>query len=435
MICRECGEMVSAKDGYIIDGEFYCNECATECSCCGEAILKDDSHTTADGDVICERCMEDEYYTCYECGEIYHQDDLTWIENKEVYVCEECRDNYYEQCECCHRYYSTDDCYETYDHNWVCTDCYDNHYRTCQDCGYVMHDDDSYYNERDEEDYCPNCESRHRYSDAIYSYHDYSYYERLSVDDEFEPDEYFGFELEVSGDPDYAEEFIDRTSDVVLMSDCSIEDDGFEIITEPMTRRYFKEVFKPQFEESLKYLDKVGFTGHNKGGMHIHISADALSKSQLAQMSEILYGDENDRNIWLCLSQRHEDKMDEWSSMKNKDYSFEEIKNHTETNMPYISNDRRTALNRDTRTKTYEIRIFNSNTRIERVMKNMECVFALIDYTKEYQDSVYRCDTQGFLRYVKSHRFEYPNLYAFMLERRVEEHYGIKFTEEELEAA
>ena len=36
--------------------------------------------------------------------------------------------------------------------------------------------------------------------------------------------EYFGFELEVSGDRGYADEFSDMTSDVVLMNDGLIED-------------------------------------------------------------------------------------------------------------------------------------------------------------------------------------------------------------------
>ena len=108
--------------------------------------------------------------------------------------------------------------------------------------------------------------------------------------------------------------------------------------------------------------------------------------------------------------------------------------------MPYIlvdeSSDRYTALNRDRRTKTYEFRIFNSNLRIERVMKNLECVFALLDYTKLYKDEAHAvCDTYGFIRYVLEHEEDYPNLYDYFEERKIKDHFGIRYTEEELEAA
>ncbi len=432
MICRDCGKMVLPKEGHIIDGEFYCEDCTVKCIECGEYILKDDAIEIYNGDYICESCRDDYYYTCEDCGEIHHQDDMTWIEDKQMYVCDSCLDGNYYQCEYCEHWYSSDNVNETYEGKWVCDDCFERHYYTCGDCGYAVFQDEAYYNENDECDYCPNCEGKH--PESIYKYHDFEDFECQSTSNEDDTEEYFGFELEVSGDRGYADEFSDMTSDVVLMNDGSIDGGGFEIVTQPMTRRYFREEFRPQFEKSLQFLNNMGFKGHNKGGMHIHISADIFSKRQLAQLAEILYGNEDDRNIWLCLSQRHKNEMDSWSSMTNKDYTFDEIVN-SEYEMPYISTKRYTALNRDTRTHTYEIRIFNSNTRIERVMKNMECVFALVDYTKQEANSPYKCDTQGFLRYVKEHRLEYPNLYAFMLERKIEEHYGIEFSEEELEAA
>lgn len=432
MICRDCGKMVLPKEGHIIDGEFYCEDCTVKCIECGEYILKDDAIEIYNGDYICESCRDDYYYTCEDCGEIHHQDDMTWIEDKQIYVCDSCLDGNYYRCEYCERYYSKDSVRETYDNNWVCDDCYENHYYTCEDCGYAVFQEDAYYDEDDECDYCPNC--YHNHPESIYSYHNFYDFECQSTCNEEDTNEYFGFELEVSGDRCYADEFADMTSDVVLMNDGSIIDGGFEIVTQPMTRKYFREEFRPEFEKSLKFLKERGFEGHNKGGMHIHISAEVLSKRQLAQMAEVLYGDEDDRNIWLCLSQRHQDKMERWSSMTNKDYSFEEIVN-SEDEMPHISDARYTALNRDTRTHTYEIRIFNSNIRIERVMKNMECVFALIDYTKQEERSVYKANTRGFLNFVKEHRLEYPNFYAFLLERKVEEHFGIKYTDAELEAA
>lgn len=431
MICNECGRMVLPEEGHIIDGEFYCDDCTVQCTDCGEYILKDDAIETHDGDLICETCRDNDYYVCDDCGEIFSSDDLTPIEDTGYYVCYDCLSDYY-RCECCGKYYSSRRVRETYDEHWVCDDCSSDSYYTCSGCGYLVHQDDATYNESEDADYCPHCADRH--PDSIYDYHDYDDFEYQATSDEEDTKEYFGFELEVSGDRSYADEFYALTPDIVLMNDGSIEGGGFEIVSQPMTRQYFKEKFVPKFEKSLKFLNEKGFRGHNKGGMHIHISADVLSKRQLAQMAEILYGDDNDRDIWLCLTQRHENEIEHWGSMKNRAFSFDEIVN-SDSPMPPIAYGRYTALNYDTRTDTYELRIFNSNIRLERFLKNMECAFALVDYTKKEEKNPYKCDTQGFLQFIKDHRFDYPNLYAYMLERRVEEHYGIKFTEEELEAA
>lgn len=422
--------MVLPEFGHIIDEEFYCDECTVKCSDCGEYILKEDAIETGYGNLICEYCRDEDYYACEDCGEIYRRNDMTWIENMDTFVCDDCLDSYY-KCECCEKWFSSRGVRETYDGNWVCDDCSCDYY-TCADCGYLVHSDEAIYDENNDCDYCPNCEDKH--PESIYNYHSFEDFECQTTSNEEDTKEYFGFELEVSGDRSYANEFAKMTPDVVLMNDSSICGGGFEIVSQPMTRGYFKEKFVPKFEKSLKFLNEKGFRGHNKGGMHIHISADALSKRQLAQMAEVLYGDENDRDIWLCLTQRHEREIDSWGSMKNRDLSFDEIAN-SESIMPRIAHDRYTALNCDTRTETYELRIFNSNIRIERFLKNMECAFALVDYSKQEEKNPYKCDTQGFLQFVKDHRLDYPNLYAYMLERRVEEHYGIKFTEEELEAA
>lgn len=435
MICKNCGKMVLPKDGHILDYEFFCSDCAIECHDCGEIILKDSAYKTADEYYICDSCLDDDYRYCDDCGEIFKYDEVTWIENDEKYICDSCLDEgEYYSCECCEKYFSKDGLERTYDNNWVCDDCRCNDYYYCNDCGRATHRDDCHYIEYRDADYCPNCYENHGCEDYIYSYHDFDCFSKRKTADEPLTNEYFGFELEVSGNRDYAEEFLDQVSDVVLMNDSSIENGGFEIVTQPMTRRYFKERFKPMFEKGLKFLDQNGFYGHGMGGMHVHVSADVFSKRQIAQMAEILYGNEDDRNIWFCISQRKEKNMEEWSCMTDRNRSFDEIVNY-EYGMPKVADDRHTALNFDSRTFTYEIRIFNSNTRIERVVKNMECVFALVDYTRQEVDNPYKCNTRGFINFVFDNRLEYPYLYAFLLERRVEEHFGIKYTEKELEAA
>lgn len=428
MICRDCGKMVLPKEGHIIDGEFYCNDCIVKCIECGEYILKDDAIKTHDGEFICESCKEDNYYTCEDCGELYHQNDLTWIEDKQMYVCETCLDGNYYKCECCNKYFSSNGCYETYDHNWVCSDCYDNSYRTCEDCGLAVHDDDYYYNESDGCSYCPDCEGNHQSS--IYGYHDYECFCKKQVYCETGTKEFFGLEIEVSGDSDYADEFLDIVPDVVLMSDSSINGGGFEIVTEPMTRGYIAEKFLPNIEKGMKFLNDNGFRGHNKGGIHIHVSQEVFSKKMLCALRNILYsGLETNMEVWKAITQRHQSEIDSWCKYTNARSItdiFEDSRQY-----PYISNDGRyTALNYDSRTGTYEFRIFNSNTRIERIKKNIQTVYSLVDYAKHKEETYHSASTGDYLEFVKENKALYPDLFSFMYEMGIVQ----RFEEERIAA-
>lgn len=413
MICKECGKMVLPENGHIIDGEFYCDECTVVCDECGDYILKDNAIETHEGKLICESCKDDCYFTCEDCGEIYHCDDSYWVDDKEKTVCNNCIDNYYE-CENCHKYFSEYDVYHTYDDNWVCTSCYDYHYRTCEDCGRVMHDDDSYYNDRDGYCYCPNCEDRHKCNDSIYKYHEFDDFCKKQALGEIGSKEFFGFEIEVSGDEDYADKFLDIVPDVVLMYDGSV-DEGFEIVSQPMTRKYIDEKFLPNLEKGMKFLNNAGFRGHNQGGIHIHVSQEIFSKQMLCVLRNVLYSCyDEDLEVWKAITQRHQSEITQWcrySDARSNSSILEDSNSY-----PKISDDRYTALNYDSRTGTYEFRIFNSNTRIERIKKNIQTVYSLIDYAKLQEPYYAVASTGGYIDFVRNNKEKYPELHQFMFD-------------------
>ena len=86
-----------------------------------------------------------------------------------------------------------------------------------------------------------------------------------------------------------------------------------------------------------------------------------------------------------------------------------------ERDYPYIVNNcRYTALHYDNRTKTYEFRIFNSNTRIERIKKNIQTVYSLVDYSKFREGTYNSANTGDYLEFVKHNGLFYPDLYAFI---------------------
>lgn len=424
MICRECEKMVLPKEGHIIDGEFYCNDCTVECEDCGDILLKYEAIQIANGNFICESCLDDNYYSCDDCGEIHDRDEMTWIKDKEKYVCKRCLDNYYE-CECCNNYFSSSGCYETYDSNWVCNDCYDDSYRTCEDCGRAVHDDDYYYNEIDGCNYCPNCEGDHQSS--IYNYHDYDYFSKKQIYGETGTNEFFGLEIEVSGEQDYADDFLNLVPDVVLMNDSSI-DEGFEIVTEPMTRGYISEKFLQNIEKGMNFLDEKGFKGHNEGGIHIHVSQEVFSKKMLCALRNVLYSElETNMDVWKIISQRHQSEIDKWCRYRNA-RSIDDILEDSSEYPCIVNEDRYTALNYDDRTRTYEFRIFNSNTRIERIKKNIQTVYSLVDYAKYKEENYRSASTGDYINFIRRNSALYPDLYSFIIEK------GIRFEEERVAA-
>jgi len=426
MICKECGKMVLPSDGHIIDGSFYCNDCTVTCEECGEVFLTEDTYETEDGKFVCENCKNECCYVCDDCGKIYYQDNLTWIADKQIAVCEDCLDNNYRQCECCERYFSKDDVEETFDGNYVCNNCYDNHYRTCEDCGLAVHDNDYYYNESDECSYCPNCEGKH--PESIYKYHDYDDFQKKQVFGETGTQEFFGLEIEVSGDRSYADDFLGLVPDVVLMNDGSIGC-GFEIVTQPMTRGYIAEKFIPNIERGMKFLSSKGFRGHNEGGIHIHVSQEVFSKKMLCALRNVLYSEsETNMEVWKAITQRKQSEIDSWCKYKDARSATDILSD--DSKYPYIVLDRYTALNYDPRTGTYEFRIFNSNTRIERIKKNLQTVFSLVDYAKSKEETYHSANTGDYIEFLKKNSVLYPDLFAFIYEMGIVQ----RFEEERIAA-
>lgn len=432
-ICSECYRMVGENEFTIIDGKFVCKHCYVHCANCDEAVLLSECEITVDG-YVCSSCA-DNYDTCAHCGKKHHVDNMTWVDDQ--YVCEDCLSNFYVNCDDCGELIHRDNAYYVYRHGneqQVCYECRYDHYNECHQCGDVVHEDDSEWDEESEYCYCYSCWEDIK-NKVIFGYHGFDDFSLKSVASDTTSYGY-GFELEVAGYESHASDFLsffdDNNEELVLMHDGSVN--GFEIVTQPMTEGYFYEVFKPKFEKGLKFLREAGFKGHNAGGLHIHVSKEMISTGMLAQLGEILYSENtDDYNTWLRLTQRKNSAMSSWCSMLNRDNTFEEI---LDEGYSFICDDRYTALNYDRRTSTYEFRIFNSNIRFERFMKNFECVKALLDYTKEHEDDTEpTCDTQGFLEYVEKKSLFYPNLYAFMEEMNIKSKYGTVATEQELEVA
>lgn len=415
----------------VADGRLVCDECLRaryiKCDVC-EKYHHINNMRSIDGVLVCDECVENNYTVCSHCGNwVRNNRAITTVDTEEVY-CESCARSHLYRCCNCGDYYENrlDLDYRQLD---VCEACAEEDYTHCDDCGYLVHSEDLMIDEGDE--VCPECYQRRQ--NVILDYHASVNFEKKQLEDE-ETEEYFGLELEVAGSKSCAKEFqnIVGKKDIVLMNDGSILPEGFEIITMPLSYKYINEQFRNNLDKGLKFLQEKGFNGHNYGGLHIHISREIFNKNQLGQIREILYGNKNDRKTWLILTQRKAEKMSRWTSMENG-YQFYSITDN-QAEYPSIGSSRYTAVNYDDRTRTYEFRIFNSNLRIERIMKNIQIVKAIIDYTAEHrEDERPVCNTTGLLEYIMQRRIFYPELSAYLDETNIyEQHIAKEYTLQEV---
>lgn len=405
MICKECEKFVSAKDGKIINGEFICNDCINDnyikCGDCGEYHKKNEMYYIEDTqEYVCENCFENNgYFQCEDCRNFYSGDECIWIEDKQISVCEDCAERNYYRCDNCGYWFESVaawGCDVT-----ICSECWDSgEWMFCNACGRIIRTDEGYWGD-DDCFYCDHCIDYHL-NGVIKNYHsfnDWDFRTEYNETTNSKPTYFYGFEIEVEGDTDCAErtnELLDGKA--VLMKDGSVE--GFEIVTDPMTENYYYNSFLPILENTMDYLKENNFTGHNAGGIHIHVTKEACKNWE--GIKTLL--NFNNIELWVMLTQRKKDKLQEWARLYGDQFNGDDT--------------RYQALNNDGRTNTFEFRIFNSNLRVERITKNFEIVLSLIDFANNNIINNYT-DIKRYIKFVKDNKNKYETLYNFMIEKKI----------------
>jgi len=222
---------------------------------------------------VCARAAGLSY--CYTCRELYVTSAGCQSEHcQRMYreACSECGDsvdNRIAQGECRH-----DNAGRIY-----CLSCADDHLVTCCDCGREIHSDDEYDDNGDT--LCESCSNaRNR---CIESYHSQDKASTMHGDGPL----YFGFELEIEGgerdwsdmnrDAKHVREMMPADSLLYFETDSSL-DNGFEIISAPMSPEFYQATAMRDIRRMLAYLRGQGYTSHDQGtcGLHVHISRDSL---------------------------------------------------------------------------------------------------------------------------------------------------------------
>ena len=432
MKCDICGELHSLDEGKIIKGSnhiyFVCDGCDPDnyaiCDDCGELVEEDKTLTTHDNRIICEKCYENNgYYMCEECGRVMEDSNIVYIQDIHEWVCDDCAEEKYYQCMECGEWYSSDKIITDSEGQYLCEDCYCDNYYTCAECGEFVHQDNAFWDEGSDDMYCEYCYNTEIYSPFINSYHSNDDWTVHYAEDEY--NDYMsdkltrGLEIEVAGYADFAEGFMERVDNdlIYLEKDGSVA--GFEIITQPMTRKYATEIFTDKISKGFEFLKEHNFKGHNAGGIHIHVGLPYDNEldfmSCLLKLKKLLYNlPPHLQDLLLLISQRRSDALKRWSY--NTYCRKLTLQNCT------LQDNRYELLNIDSRTRTLEFRMFNSNLRTERIMKNIEVVLSLLDYVETYYTvEMYDKNLFTWLDYVKRNEEKYPNLVRFINEDKIQD--------------
>lgn len=428
--CHICDEyFIRAYGEKDNNGLFIDDFCAEEeglyiCDDCGWWVKEDETTSVEDGSKrVCDDCLAENYKECMGCGDYYRISKLFSDGNN--YACPNClSDGIVIRCECCTNFVLSDDIYTTTDNYNLCEYCYNNETHYCSRCDSSYYEDVVSYNVDEDEYWCEECwEEAGETPERTINEYSYKPAPKFLKLPEENTKEFFGFEIEVEGNQIYAEDFKRILGDTIyLKRDGSVN--GFEIVTHPMTRQYFYQKFTPKLNEGMNLLKRSGFRAHNRAGIHIHVSNEAITKEMLIRMIDVVYQHPKaNQEIWRKITQRKSYELDRWASMKishlwsgSKKATFESIKHYRpmECEKPRIGSTRYTAINTNN-ARTTEFRIFNSNLRIERIIKNAQVVFSLIDFSKTKK----KASLKNYLNFVFDNEEEYKELCDFLIEKQI----------------
>ena len=361
------------------------NENAIVCQDCGEVIEnEDEAYRTADGDIICECCLDSNYITCECCGDIIPNDSSIYIHGSDKYVCEDCADSNFHQCADCGDWFDFD-CggISTANGEVVCESC-SNNYIYCEGCNEYYPEDEIYYDEESQSYYCDCCfddlnRSRPAHSGAptIYGYHDFKDWKLYKCEDEDEPPFYIGFELEVqpknyNDHQDEALHCVYNNLNAICAHDGSLGYGGFEIISHPQSYKYIM-ANKQKLTETLDKLIELGYSSHDNTtcGLHFHITRP--NDSSIVDRIWLIL--ETYKKEIIMLSRRTSSQISKWAHFLS---DTDSIDNNKLKALYFIqktdkSSERYFALN-NRNEKTIEFRFFRGTLKSTTFLASVEFI-------------------------------------------------------------
>ena len=391
--CADCSTELTSEDYVDNVGDPICENCSENyytCSGCSDVSNSDDTYFVHD-EPWCSGCYHDRFSVCEDCDHTVNSDDMNTVQNRsgsEIQVCNSCRRDYY-WCSNCDEY--------VHDANYAGND-------LCYSCADDVDDDDN--DSYDNGDVIKN-----------YGYKPRPTFFKVSENDNV----YLGIELEVERG---ANSETNHTKMALLIqqyflyfkTDGSL-DNGFEIVTHPMTISYIKK-HKNVWADILNLLRSNKYRSYDTRtcGMHIHISKNAFTTWHLYRFMKFFV---DNSDFVTKISQRKIENLDRWAALT--DSPSEGTKEYTQESLMYKAKKKRgnskryLAVNLQN-DNSVEIRIFRGTLNDSSFFKNIEFVQALYDYTKSIPDV--DMSLKSFLSFIKDNN-EYPYLRKFINDKNI----------------
>lgn len=145
-LCKNCGRYETKSDLIEIDGNHYCNRCATPCNICGKYHLNNRmTYIYQEGINVCNECRTEHYVMCHWCGDFIRKEEAITIDG--TTFCDHCA----VFCDICKEYHILGSTRIYSEGIRVCRKCRDKHFVMCDRCDEwirkeeAISDGDSYY--------------------------------------------------------------------------------------------------------------------------------------------------------------------------------------------------------------------------------------------------------------------------------------------------
>lgn len=372
-----CGE---AATTHTYDNVPICDSCSWICDRCEDIGNRDsdDHYIVDDNERWCQSCIDYAYWC--EREETHYSEGGNYIQDRHEYWCDHCCSNWANWCDECEHY--TED--------------------GCDDCAGDMHN-----GERVVHDY------NYR-PDAVF--HVTKDNERL----------FFGFELEMELGYDradaalYAYNKLEPDDYAYLKNDGSL-DDGFELVTHPMTFDFLMddEASQEVWDTIYALREKYNARSYNTRtcGFHIHISRSGFNGG--AHMHRFLNLVYSNPKLYQKLAGRSSDQWAKFDDVYRRYYddytgTYKLTKSFKDKLSGYRNSDRYSAVN-TLNQHTLEMRIFKGTMSIPALKAHIQLAHASVEYTRNLSvQQVARgaYGTNNFLAYIYANMDTYPELIA-----------------------
>ena len=313
---------------------------------------------------------------CDSCGNSYPEEQLVEFDGQ--FLCPSCLESATLICAHCGTRIWKDENAGDRD-TPLCQHCYDRHYLNCCRCGRVIPEDNAYYrDDSDDEPFCLNCHTHYRQSEI----NDY-YYKPDPIFHGTGP-RYFGVELEIDEAGEDAESagkllmIANRKADNLYCKHDGSLDDGFELVTHPMTLAY--HLREMPWAEILQKAASLGYTSHQAKtcGLHIHVNRDAFGATEAARdacIARILYFFEKHWEELLKFSRRTQRQLERWAARYGYKEQPKEILEHAKKGG---HGGRYTCVNL-TNADTIEFRMFRGTLKLNTLIATLQLVDRICD--------------------------------------------------------